>query len=188
MAVMIIQSARMGVQYADGTRLSLQLRIVLREGFERFPAATDHQVIKYALMLPSQRTQFFGQGEGQQKILGRHLFFELPFQPLLAFVVLAMGTVAVAAGMRDEHLFFAAVALRPHHRALRGTTLFQGGQRLALTGQQRVLIRRQEIGFKALDDRREQHHLTLRQSMAKPFINALINWSACWLVVSVRWV
>jgi hypothetical protein len=30
---MIIQSARMGVQYTDGARLSLQLWIVLREGF-----------------------------------------------------------------------------------------------------------------------------------------------------------
>ena len=103
-------------------------------------------------------------------------------------MMLAMVATAMAAGMRDEHLFFAAVALRHHHRALRGAALFQGGQRFVLTGQQRVLISRQELGFKRLNDRREQHHLTLRQSMAKPFINALINWSACWLVVSVRWV
>jgi len=41
------------------------------------------------------------------------LFFELPFQPLLAFMMLAMGTIAMAAGMRDEDLFFAAVALLP---------------------------------------------------------------------------
>ena len=115
MVVMIIQSARMGVQYADGAGLALQLRIVPGEGFEGLPTATDHQVIECALMLPSQRTQFFGQGEAQQKILGRHLFFDLPFQPLLAFMMLAMGTVAMAAGMRDEDLFFAAVALRPHH-------------------------------------------------------------------------
>ena len=59
-----------------------------------------------------------------QKILGRHLFFELPFQPLLAFMMLAMVAIAMAAGMRDEDLFFAAVALRQHHRALRGTALF----------------------------------------------------------------
>lgn len=125
MAVMIIQPARMGVQYADGTGLPLQFRIVLREGFEGLPATPDHQVIQCTLMLPGQRTQFFGQGEGQQKILGRHLFFELPFQPLLAFMMLAMGAIAMAAGMRDEDLFFAAVALRHHHRALRGAALFQ---------------------------------------------------------------
>ena len=128
-----------------------------------------------ALMLPGQRPKLFGQGEGQQKILGRHLFFELPFQPVLAFMMLAMGTIAMAAGMRDEDLFFAAVALRQQHWALRGAALFQGGQRFALAGQKRILISRQKFGFKSLDDRREQHHKTFRQSMAKPFISALIN-------------
>ncbi len=93
-------------------------------------------------------------------------------------MMLAMGTVAMAAGMRDEDLFFAAVALRQHHRALGGAALFQGGQRVAPAGQKRVLISRRKIGFKGLYDRREPHHLTLRQSMAKPFINALINGSA----------
>jgi len=76
-------------------------------------------------MLPGQRPKLFGQGEGQQKILGWHLFFELPFQPLLAFMMLAMGTIAMAAGMRDEDLFFAAIASCQHHRTLRDTTLFQ---------------------------------------------------------------
>ena len=78
-------------------------------------------------MLPSQGTQFFGQGEGQQKIVGRHLFFELPLQPLLALVVLAMGATAMAAGMWEEDLFFAVIALRQQHRALRGAALFHGG-------------------------------------------------------------
>jgi hypothetical protein len=131
---MITQSARMGVQYADGTRLSLQLRVVLREGFGRLPAATGHQAIKCTLMLPSQRTQFFGQGEGQQEILGWHLFFELPLQPLFTFVMLAMGAAAMAAGMRDKTLMFAVLALRQHHWTLRGAALFQGSQRFALAG------------------------------------------------------
>jgi hypothetical protein len=88
----------MGVQYADGTRLSLQLRVVLREGFGRLPAATGHQAIKCTLMLPSQRTQFFGQGEGQQKILGRHLLFELPFQPLPALIDRSLNAVKTRDG------------------------------------------------------------------------------------------
>ena len=74
-------------------------------------------------MLSGQRPKFGRQGEGQQKILGRHLFVELPFQPLLAFMMLAMGTIAMAAGMRDEDLFIAAVALRHHDGALRGAAL-----------------------------------------------------------------
>jgi hypothetical protein len=93
-------------------------------------------------------------------------------------MMLAMGAVAMAAGMRDEDLFFAAVALRHHDGALHGAALFQGGQGFTLAGQKRILISRQKFGFRSLDDRREQHHLTFRQSMAKPFISALINWSA----------
>jgi hypothetical protein len=75
-------------------------------------------------MLPSQRPKFSRQGEGQQKILGWHLFLKLPFQPLLAFMMLAMGTITMAAGMRDEDLFFATVTLCQHYGALRGTALF----------------------------------------------------------------
>ena len=68
----------MGVQYADGAGLSLQLWIVVREGFEGLPATTDHHVIKCALVLPGQRPKFGRQGEGQQKRTAV-LFFELPF-------------------------------------------------------------------------------------------------------------
>jgi len=75
-------------------------------------------------MLPGQRPKFSRQGEGQQKILGRHLFLKLPFQPLLAFMMLAMRAITMAAGMRDEDLFFTTVALRQHHRALHGAALF----------------------------------------------------------------
>jgi hypothetical protein len=85
-------------------------------------------------MLPSQGTQFFGQSEGQHKILGWHLFVELSFQPLLAFIVLAMRTIAMSTGMRDEDLFFAAVALYQHYRALNGAALFQRRQGFKLAG------------------------------------------------------
>ena len=93
----------------------------------------------------------------------------------------------MTAGLWDEDLFIAAVALRHHDGALRGAALLQGGQRFELAGQ-RILIRRQELSFKDLDDRRKQNLLTFLQSMAKPFISALINWSALRFVVSVRWV
>jgi hypothetical protein len=77
------------------------------------------------LVLPGQGTQSFGQSEGQHKILGWQLFVELSFQPLLAFIVLAMRTIAMSTGMRDENLFFTATAKRRHDWALSGSTLFQ---------------------------------------------------------------
>jgi hypothetical protein len=35
-----------------------------------------------------QRPEFDGQGEGQQKVLGRDLLLQLPFQPLLTLMML----------------------------------------------------------------------------------------------------
>jgi hypothetical protein len=96
----------------------------LREGVEGLPATTDHQVIKYALLLPSQSSQFLWQRERQQKIRCGHLFIELPIQPLLGLMMLAMGAIAMAAGMRNEDVFFAVVALRQHHWTMRGAALF----------------------------------------------------------------
>ena len=81
------------------------------------------------------------------------------------------------AGMRDKDLLVTAVALRHHLWALCGAALLQRGQGLKLAGQY-ILIRRQKLGFKGSNDRREQYHFTCFQSMIKPSINALINASA----------
>jgi len=157
----IIEAAGMGVQHRDGAGFSLKLSVVLRKGFDRLPATTNHQVIQRALLLPGQRSELFRQREGQQKIRGGHLPLQLPLQPLLTFVLLAVGTVAMAAGMRHETLAIAVSALRQHHRTLRSAAVLHGGQRLALAGQKPALIRRQKFGFEGLNDSGEQDHLIL---------------------------
>jgi len=55
-------------------------------------------------------------------------------QPLLALMALAMGAVAMTAGMRHEALTVTVIALRQHHGTLRGTALLHGGQRFAMAG------------------------------------------------------
>jgi len=65
-------------------------------------------------MPPCQRPELRRQCESQKKILGGNLFLELTFQPLLAFMVLAVRTVAMGAGMRHENLAVALRALRQH--------------------------------------------------------------------------
>jgi hypothetical protein len=104
-------------------------------------------------MLKGQRSKFFGQGEGQQKIAGGHLFLELALKPLLTFVVLTVRAITVAAGMWHEGLVFAVLTLGQHDRTLRGPAELHGGQRLALAGQNRVLILRQKFVREGLDDR-----------------------------------
>lgn len=61
---MVIKAARMGMQHGDGAGVPLKLWVVLREGFDGLPATADQQVIQRALLLPSQRSEFVGQGEG----------------------------------------------------------------------------------------------------------------------------
>jgi hypothetical protein len=85
-----------------------------------------------------------------------------------------MRATAMAAGMRHEALLIAVVALRQHDRAQRGAAVLHRRQRSALTGKQSMLVIGQKLGFEGLDDRGQQDHLTVLQSMAKPFIKALI--------------
>ncbi len=143
----------MGMQDRDGTGASLQLAVVLGEGFNGLPAAAGDQRIEYTLMPPCQRPQLLGQGESQQEILGGHLFIQLALQPLLTLVVLAVGTVAVTAGVGYEDVVVALAALCLHQGTERSTAGLHGGQRPAMARQDRPLILRQKVGLERLDDR-----------------------------------
>lgn len=55
--------------------------------------------------------EFCRQGKGQKKVLGGHLSLQLTLQPLLALMVLAVRTAAMAAGMGHEKLTVALWAL-----------------------------------------------------------------------------
>jgi hypothetical protein len=50
--------------------------------------------------------------EGDHEVVDRQELGLLPLQPLLAFVVLAVGAAAVAAGMGQAHLMVAAIAFQ----------------------------------------------------------------------------
>jgi len=101
----------MGVQDRYAARRTLELPVVVSKHPHCLPATAGHQCIERALVPPCQRPELLGQGERQKKILGGHLLLELTCQPLLAFMVLAVRTVAMAAGMRHENLAVALGAL-----------------------------------------------------------------------------
>jgi hypothetical protein len=143
----------MGVQHRDGARGALQLGVIATKGMHRLPTALDHQGIELALMLPCQITKFCRQGEGQQEIVAGHLFLELTFQPLLTLVVLTVGAVPMATGVRHENLFVTLVALRQHLWAERGATGLHGGERAGVPRQDRILVLRQKLGLEGFDDR-----------------------------------
>jgi hypothetical protein len=64
-------------------------------------------------------TQGFRDREGHQEVRPRQLFVEVVLKPLLSFMLLTLGTVAVATGMVDTVLsptagaLIEAVAVRP---------------------------------------------------------------------------
>jgi hypothetical protein len=104
-------------------------------------------------MTPRQWPELLRQGEGQQEILGGHLFIQLALQPLLTLVVLAVGTVAVTAGVGHEDLAVTLGALCLHQGTERSTAGLHDGQRPAMAWQDRLLVLHQKVGMERLDDR-----------------------------------
>ncbi len=149
---MVIEASCAGVQDGDGPGIALQLRVVAREGFNRFPTAAGQGGIQRALMLPSQSSEFFGQSEGRQKIIGGYLFLELAFQPLLTFVGLAVWTTTMAAGMGYQDLAFAVIAVCQHQRALRSPAVLHNLQGLTMARQNPVVVPGWKFRLKCLDD------------------------------------
>jgi hypothetical protein len=112
-------------------------------------------------MPPRQFAQLRRQGEGEHEIAFRHLQPDLPLQPLLALVMLAMRTTAVPARMRHEALFVAGAAVREHARRHGSAAMLHGRERLPLAGQNRVPVLVQGCRLKAGDDRGQGNHLTV---------------------------
>ena len=150
-----------------------------------------------------QRPELGRQGEGDQKVASRHLLLQLAFEPLLTLMVLAVRAMAVAAGVRHQHLLRAAAALHLHLGAGLGAAAFDGCQRLHVTGVETVTVLRAEVLLEGVDDTGEPDHvgcsaldfpaltfppLTCPQVRLKPSISVLMRSIAWCLVLSVRWV
>jgi len=87
-------------------------------------------------------TQLSGECKGEQIVLGRQLFVELIFNPLLTFMILAMGTISMTAGMGYIAMSLTIVISThgQHMRARFFSALFHGPQRFFMTGQDSGLI------------------------------------------------
>ena len=162
--------------------------MVLAEGAQGLPGAIHQQVIDDALMLPGQRPEFGGQGEGHQEVVAGHQPLGLLLDPALALKVLAVRATAVAAGVRHGELLLAARALREHPGGHAGAAVRHGVQGLPVAGQQGLVILRQEGQREALDEGCQRDHFTAPQPMAKRAIKASMRASASSWVWQVRWV
>ena len=129
---MVTQPPGVGVQHRCRPWRALELLVVLAEGMNRLPGASGHQGIDRSLMPPSQRSKLCRQGKGQQEIVRRQLLVELALNPLLALMRLAVGTAAMATGVRHKGLMMTGIAGGLHFGTEMTATSLHGCQRLAM--------------------------------------------------------
>jgi hypothetical protein len=79
------------------------------------PRCFKQQIVCCSLISPKQLAQFRRYREGDQVILHRQQFGSLALQPLLAFVMLAVGAAPMAAGVRQHDAVMAVTAFQQHH-------------------------------------------------------------------------
>ena len=78
------------------------------------------------MVLAHERTQLFGDGKRDQEVMARELALDLGLEPLLGFVVLAGGTVAIATGNEELLRLSTALALIERNPAGLGATSDDG--------------------------------------------------------------
>ena len=81
------------------------------EPFEGERRGVEHGLVREALMRADEGSERLRHGEGEEEVRPGKLLFEVVFKPLLGFMLLTLGAVAVATGMIDAVVFPTAGAL-----------------------------------------------------------------------------
>jgi len=102
-------------------------------------------------MSPEESPQLRRFCEGDHVIVNRQMFCLLPLQPLLAFMLLAVGTAAMDAGMGNSALMLAAIALQNHHAAVLISATPHGLQSSIMARKQLMLVVFFQIAAVAID-------------------------------------
>ena len=145
------------------------------EGFQQILYSLEHQGVDDFLVFPCQISQMLRQGEGDQVVLAWQPFFDLVFQPLLAFVVLAMGEIAVTTGMGNIDPLTALV-IRTASQHVQTMLVAASGHSLQcfdMAWQEIFLVAAVEAVLESVDDRGEQHHLSPPHLMSTELIREL---------------
>jgi hypothetical protein len=110
-------------------------------------------------------------GECDHKIVTWQLFFQLILNPQLRFMMLAMRTAAMPAGMGNKALVVTIGTVDLHNRTELSPTDFKGIQSGSLNRQNLALIGIKEISLKLIDNRGKQNHLIVPHETVKPSIS-----------------
>ena len=100
---------------------------------------------------PEQSPQLCRHRDCDHKIVDIEQFCLLSLQPLLTFMVLAVGTTAVPAGMGEMNLMLATMALQHHDAAMLIAAASEGLESLIMTWQEIMAVSLLQIAGIACD-------------------------------------
>jgi len=106
---------------------------------------------------------------------------------MMAFMLLAMGTAAVAAGMGHTCLMLAACAFQHHDAAVLIPAAPEGLESLIMAWQELMAVPFFQIAAVAIDQISEEDHQRSSQRRAKPATRSSMRSVACCRFTSVRW-
>jgi hypothetical protein len=124
---MILQGSSPGVQDAEEAgEIGADVLWIEGEFFDRIRRRLEQSGVTDTLVLPHQDAQRFWDRKRDQEMMTRELALDLFFEPLLGFIVLAGGAMAIATGAIELRKLGAAIALVERYAASFGTAGHDG--------------------------------------------------------------
>jgi hypothetical protein len=154
--------------------------LILGELFQSPGRGVKQGLIRGALMRADEGTQGFRDRAGEEEMRSRELCVEVVLEPLLSFLLLTLGAVAIATGMIDAMLSATGWALREAVAVRTAAALLDGAEDLSVRGGERG-IALQVLWAKGRED------LTQSDHGKSPCMRALRRSEASSCPLWVRW-
>ena len=107
---MVLQLAPPGVQDTEKAgQIATDKGVIRGQLFNGRRRSLEHGAVTPALVTADDKPQTAGNREGDHEMMSGQLALKLFFQPGLAFLVLALRTVSIAAGLKYRMDFTAAL-------------------------------------------------------------------------------
>ena len=137
--------------------ISPEEALVLGEPFEGRGRRLKQGLVRGALMRADAGAERLRDGKGAEEVRPGQLLLEVVCEPLRGFLLLALGTVAVATGMLDAVVLATTVALREAVAVVATSALLDGADALAV-GEGQMGGALQGLGRKGGEDVAEGGH------------------------------
>ena len=135
---MVEELAGPGVEYADHPEAGADEPWILSQLLQGRGGSAKEQVVDRLLIAARERAQLGGQGKGDQKVSNRQQQTLLRLQPSISLFILALGAVAVLAGVIAVALLLALGAVIELAAQTRGAAAFNVLHGAVVRGQHAV--------------------------------------------------